>query len=281
MQSTDIKRIVTEITFTDNVIIEKLKSQHTGDNYGVFVNKDTGTLYAAPIGDSSTGEPGQGFTESASPFNQSMVALLAIEDGSLATSVPLAKEPAGRIDVLVNGISVDVGDGEECYFSSDEGVTAKVRGNVNIGDKLYWNPTIAKYNLDITDKIDFDYLVSDSEIVPPPLDIVISGGDWGNLVIGNHILTPVAYIKPPLEEWYYIQNSDNYIKLSVSENTTDLVNIAQIKIDGVSETFTYIVPLAGIEEDDKKIVDSLFKTYTIGGVTLDLNRGVNWPDFTL
>ena len=26
------------------------------------------------------------------------------------------------------------------------------------GDKLYWNGSVAKYNLDITDKIDFVYL---------------------------------------------------------------------------------------------------------------------------
>ena len=281
MMKTDIKENTSEISFLDNVIINTLKteSSHATNNYGVFVDADTGVLYAAEA------ESGSGSSEtsleSLAPYNQSMEALVTSGNGSLATSVLVQKTPIGRVDVLINGLSIDVGSGKSCYFSDDNGVTAKARGSVTIGDKLFWNGSIATYELEIDDRIDFDYLITGEGVANPVLDLNISGGNWGVDVPANYILDPGDYIEPPFEEWHYEQDTDNFIRLTVSETATDLLNVAQVKINGILETYVYSIPLLGVIEDDKKIVDQLFKTYTSGGVSLTLARGANWASFTL
>ena len=56
-----------------------------------------------------------------------------------------------------------VGDGVKtlnCYFSADGGTTAKSVSALTSGDQLYWNGTVAGFDLDTSDVIDFDYDVS-------------------------------------------------------------------------------------------------------------------------
>jgi hypothetical protein len=67
------------------------------------------------------------------------------------------------IRVIVNGVEVVLG--VDCYFSGDNGVTARTLGTELIGDKLYWkydinhNPVIG-YNLISSDRISFVYLTN-------------------------------------------------------------------------------------------------------------------------
>lgn len=64
--------------------------------------------------------------------------------------------------VHLNSIEIKVGDGittSECYFSDDNGVTAKSYSSVEIGDELYWNYTTTGYHLDNDDEITYNYLV--------------------------------------------------------------------------------------------------------------------------
>lgn len=66
----------------------------------------------------------------------------------------------GSVNVLINGISVLEGDGvktAEVYFSNDGGVTAKSIANIEAGDEIYWNGSIAGFDLTGTDQIDVEY----------------------------------------------------------------------------------------------------------------------------
>jgi hypothetical protein len=66
----------------------------------------------------------------------------------------------GTINVVVNGVSVNEGDGvktAEVYFSNDGGATAKLIANVEAGDELYWNAAIAGFELTAEDGIDLEY----------------------------------------------------------------------------------------------------------------------------
>lgn len=66
----------------------------------------------------------------------------------------------GSVNVLINGISVLEGDGvrtAEAYFSNDGGLTAKSISNIEAGDEIYWNGTIAGFDLTGTDQIDVEY----------------------------------------------------------------------------------------------------------------------------
>lgn len=95
--------------------------------------------------------------------DKNLTASVTVNDGDLACLSPISKSPKylSPVSVYINGLNVNVGGKEfpfDCYFSSDNGVTAKLTGTEDIGDKLYWNPTVANYNLDANDLIDFVYL---------------------------------------------------------------------------------------------------------------------------
>lgn len=82
-------------------------------------------------------------------------------DGS-TTGVTIAATPAADsyVRVLVNGIGASLGDGiktKECYFSADGGTTARAISAIQAGDTLFWNGTVAGYELATTDEVDFDY----------------------------------------------------------------------------------------------------------------------------
>ena len=64
------------------------------------------------------------------------------------------------VTVKVNGIEINLGDGvktEATYFSNDEGLTARLIADIEAGDLLYWNGSIAGYELDAADDIDISY----------------------------------------------------------------------------------------------------------------------------
>lgn len=92
--------------------------------------------------------------------NKSMAGEVTEEDGDLACATAISFPPRGYVQVFVNGIkAVLSGDlTGECYFSADSGATARALDAVQVGDLLYWNGSVAGYELAATDRIDFDYL---------------------------------------------------------------------------------------------------------------------------
>lgn len=64
------------------------------------------------------------------------------------------------VTIKINGMEINLGDGvktEDCYFSNDGGATARAIANIEAGDILYWNGSVAGYQLDETDDIDISY----------------------------------------------------------------------------------------------------------------------------
>ena len=98
-----------------------------------------------------------------SKANLNMSGLVTTTDGDLACNTPILDSPklSSYVRVFVNGVEVSTGDKNsgDCYFSRDGGLTALVVGDERYGDKLYWNESIANYNLDTIDLIDFIYLI--------------------------------------------------------------------------------------------------------------------------
>jgi hypothetical protein len=96
--------------------------------------------------------------------NKFMAAVATVADGDVACNTALASSPTngGFIRVFVNADNPEVGDGvktKACYFSGDAGVTARAWSAIVTGDKLYWNGSIAGYQLATTDLVSFDYSV--------------------------------------------------------------------------------------------------------------------------
>lgn len=72
-----------------------------------------------------------------------------------------------NVQVTVNGLGVNVGDGvktKDCYFSGDNGTTARAIADIEAGDGLYWNGSIAGYELEDTDLVDIIYDASSSDV---------------------------------------------------------------------------------------------------------------------
>jgi len=98
-------------------------------------------------------------------YNTSNLNMLANSGNTniyLATDITVLETPKSRVRVYLNSVEIKVGDGittSECYFSDDNGVTAKNYDNVEIGDELYWNYTTTGYHLDNDDEITYNYLI--------------------------------------------------------------------------------------------------------------------------
>ena len=74
----------------------------------------------------------------------------------------------GAVSITVNGLGANIGNGvkvEACYFSNDGGASAKSIANISAGDTLYWNGSIAEFELDSTDEIDIVYQASSLDII--------------------------------------------------------------------------------------------------------------------
>lgn len=82
-------------------------------------------------------------------------------DGALACSQPLAVAPVlgGFVEVSINGVQATVGNGSTtgcaCYFSGDDGAHAKTFATLASGDLLYWNASVANYDLATDDLVSF------------------------------------------------------------------------------------------------------------------------------
>ena len=76
------------------------------------------------------------------------------------SGVTIAAAPAGMVNVVVNGIMQELGQGvktKDCYFSADGGSTARAISAIAANDTLYWNGSVAGFQLDTNDKITLSY----------------------------------------------------------------------------------------------------------------------------
>lgn len=106
-------------------------------------------------------EGGGGVTETGVATREQGAPNVTTADGD-ATGLSIVNTPFGDSDVTVtvNGLGVDLGDGakdEACYFSGDNGTTARAIADIEAGDTLHWMGSIAGYELDGTDEIDIKY----------------------------------------------------------------------------------------------------------------------------
>ena len=87
--------------------------------------------------------------------------LVTSSDGD-STGIAITYTPFSDsvVTIKINGMEINLGDGvktEDCYFSNDGGATARAIANIEAGDILHWNGSVAGYQLDETDDIDISY----------------------------------------------------------------------------------------------------------------------------
>lgn len=121
--------------------------------------KETAADFAAALaGDGVSASNGQLTAARLTSTNQFETASATTNDGD-SSGVDIDSTPEGMVQVFVNGFMVHLKSDKtgDCYFSSDAGVTARTIPNIALGDVLYWNGSIAGYQLDNTDKITLVY----------------------------------------------------------------------------------------------------------------------------
>ena len=97
--------------------------------------------------------------------NKEMTASVTTADFDLATATTIVGTPASDsyVQVFVNGVKMVVGDGvktKDCYFATDGTGTVAINiANIVATDQLYWVGSVAGFELDGNDRIDFDYAV--------------------------------------------------------------------------------------------------------------------------
>ena|SRR5258707_1146815 len=93
--------------------------------------------------------------------NKNMTAEVTTTDGSEACATGITTTPVNHsmVEVQVNGIAQNLTGDKlgDCYFSVDSGTTARALNAITAADKLFWNGTIAGFQLAVTDRISFIY----------------------------------------------------------------------------------------------------------------------------
>lgn len=129
------------IDATDNATRKESAADFATALAGTAISATNGQLAAATL----------------STSNQFDTASATAADGD-TTGVSIQDTPVGMVQVFVNGIMVHLSGDKlgDCYFSSDAGTTAKALGAAGT-DTLYWNGSVAGYELEVTDEITLLY----------------------------------------------------------------------------------------------------------------------------
>lgn len=95
-------------------------------------------------------------------LNKDMTASVTSLDEDQATATTVAATPFNDsyVGVAINGTNFTVGDGvktTDCYFSGDGGTNARSIADVVSGDTLHWVGSVAGFELDASDRVDFYY----------------------------------------------------------------------------------------------------------------------------
>lgn len=130
------------IDATDNATRKESAADFATALAGAGVSATNGQLTAARLSDA----------------NQFEAASATTNDGD-SSGIQIDNAPAGMVQVFINGIMVELkGDKTgDCWFSGDGGTTARAFANIASTDVLYWNGSIAGYQLEATDKITLVY----------------------------------------------------------------------------------------------------------------------------
>ena len=75
------------------------------------------------------------------------------------SGITISNTPEGMVQVFVNGVLAELSHlkTKDCYFSADGGTTARALNAIASADTLYWNGSVAGYQLEATDKITLVY----------------------------------------------------------------------------------------------------------------------------
>lgn len=179
----DITKTITHDLGTTNVVvdlIDTITNEKIGghiDNYqndSIDVTLTDNNIDVKVVVVSAGGPPGPGggsALQVISKDDKNLVALNTTLDGDLASNTPITNTPVDGcyVEVRVNGVEYEVGDATTnapCYFATPGSPhlpksfgSLHPNGQVTAGDYLYWNASLAGFNLSAGRRISLIYLI--------------------------------------------------------------------------------------------------------------------------
>jgi|13_taG_2_1085334.scaffolds.fasta_scaffold00062_7 hypothetical protein len=132
-----------------------------------FIDATDSSTKKESVADFATALAGSGLTASSGALaaarlssNDQFETASATSSNGDSAGVTIAATPEGMVQIFVNGLQQELGQGvktKDCYFSADGGSTARAITAIASGDTLYWNGSVAGYQLDTNDKISMVY----------------------------------------------------------------------------------------------------------------------------
>jgi len=176
-------------------------------------------------------------------LNRNMTALNASK-GDKACEYAIIEFNLTNVRVVVNGADVNVGPGQDCYFSPDGGTTIRQLGKEQKGDFLYWNSN--KYNLDPSDEIDFIYLVGYKRLIESNNSQIYLNDVYNTIVVyytGEINTTTTVNIE---NESFIVGNVNDKFVWDINgsnEHTFTYINEKWIQVvNGIDYTIWYDMP---------------------------------------
>ena len=111
-------------------------------------------------------EGSTGIAETGVDFRESFACNVTSSDGdSTGASITYTPFSDGSVLVKVNGLAVNLSGNKtgSIYFSNDAGANARLLADIEAGDSLYWNGSVAGYELEASDEIEISYQKSSND----------------------------------------------------------------------------------------------------------------------
>ena len=105
--------------------------------------------------------------------DKNLICSVTASDYDKATVSTVTTTPTlnGYVQVMLNGIQQPVGDGvrtKNCYFSGDNGTTARAIIDIQAGDTCHWVGSVVGHQLAVSDIMDWNYVVAQTGVTSAP-----------------------------------------------------------------------------------------------------------------
>ena len=169
----NLQTINVVVNFIDTVTNERIDAHadnYTANTFDVTLSASNASVKVVAL--SAGGAVGIPTIQRMSTDDKGWVALVTLIDGDQASINTLTNTPVDNsyIEVKVNGIEYEVGNGvitKTCFFANPATPTlprgfssGHVNGQVQTGDVLYWNGTVAGFELSAGWRVSLNYMVT-------------------------------------------------------------------------------------------------------------------------
>jgi hypothetical protein len=176
----DVTKTITHSLATTNIVLDFIDTttnervdahadNYTSNTVDITLTETNATVKIIAL--AAGGATGLAQIQKMSPDDKGWVGLLTVSDGDPASASTITNTPGdgSYVEAKINGVEYEVGDGvitKSCFFADPATPTvprgfstAHLNGQIQAGDKLYWNGSIAGVEILAGWRVSLNYLV--------------------------------------------------------------------------------------------------------------------------